>query len=430
MDAVVTADLSRPTLGSWRGTSSRRMAAVIVAGICTFITANPTQALLPHFRRVYHATELQVSLTVSATMLAVVLSGPIVGLLAETIGRKRVIVPALFGLVIPTILAATSTSLTVLIFWRFAQGLFIPGIATVMMAYINEEWPASGVGSAMASYVSGTVLGGFLGRFIAGMVTAHCDWRWSFVVLGLVTLTGAVVVRRWLPPSGNFVRSQGVVATLHNAAQHFGNLRLVATFGMGFAMLFALHGTFTYVNFYLAEPPFGLNSAQLGSVFTVYLLGLVVTPLAGWYMDRQGFRKTIVMAVLLSLAGLALTLKLSLAIVIGGLALLSSGIFVLQAAATTNLGRVAGQARSSAAGLYVTFYYLGGSLGPVLPAYFWVRGGWPATVALLATTISSTVALGFVASRKQAPNATLRSEQCVSGKQPENGPTMKFMRFK
>jgi predicted MFS family arabinose efflux permease len=133
----------------------------------------------------------------------------------------------------------------------------------------------------------------------------------------------------------------------------------------------------------------------------VYLLGLIMTPLGGRYMDRHGFRKTIVAAALMSLAGLALTLKLSLPIVVGGLALLSSGIFVLQAAATTNLGRVAGQSQSSAAGMYITCYYVGGSLGPVLPAYFWVRGGWPATIALVAITISLTVALGFVASRKQ-----------------------------
>jgi predicted MFS family arabinose efflux permease len=402
MDAIISTDLSRPAQDPrWR-TSSGSRAAVIVAGICTFIVAHPTQALLPYLRVVYHATELQVSLTVSATMLAVAVSGPFVGLIAETIGRKRVIVPAMFGLAIPTVLAATSTSLPILIFWRFAQGLFIPGIATVMMAYINEEWPASGVGSAMASYVSGTVLGGFLGRFIAGVVTTHCNWRWSFVVLGLLAFAGAMAVWRGLPPSRNFTRSPDTAAALRNATQHLRNFRLVATFGMGFAMLFALHGTFTYVNFYLAEPPFGLNSAQLGSVFMVYLLGLVVTPLAGRYMDAHGFRKTIVLAALLSAAGLALTLKLSLAIVVVGLAMLSSGVFVLQAAATTNLGRVAGQACSSAAGLYITFYYIGGSLGPVLPAYFWVRGGWPATVALLAAAVFLAVVLGFVASRRTA----------------------------
>ena len=47
---------------------------------------------------------------------------------------------ALFALAVPTLLAATSQSLHALVFWRFAQGLFVPGVIAVMMAYINEEF--------------------------------------------------------------------------------------------------------------------------------------------------------------------------------------------------------------------------------------------------------------------------------------------------
>jgi uncharacterized BrkB/YihY/UPF0761 family membrane protein len=113
----------------------------------------------------------------------------------------------------------------------------------------------------------------------------------------------------------------------------------------------------------------------------------------------------IILAFALSMMGLALTLKASLPVVILGLALLSSGTFVFQASTTMHLGMVAGRARSSAAGLYVTFYYIGGSVGAVLPATFWVRGGWPATVALLACASVLAVALGFAASRKEAQGA-------------------------
>jgi MFS transporter, YNFM family, putative membrane transport protein len=100
---------------------------------------------------------------------------------------------------------------------------------------------------------------------------------------------------------------------------------LLAVFGMGFAALFCLVGVFTYVNFYLAAPPFRLNSAQLGSVFAVYLLGVIVTPLAGRFLDHYCVRRT---------------------------ALLAFGFAVV------------GLSRSSAAGLYVTLYYVGGSWVP------------------------------------------------------------------
>ncbi len=84
------------------------------------------------------------------------------------------------------------------------------------------------------------------------------------------------------------------------------------------------------------------------------------------------------------IAGLLLTLVASLPIVIVGLAIFSSGMFVAQAAASVQTGAIAGRARSSAAGLYVTFYYLGGSLGATLTDWFWNWKKWPGCVTLFA----------------------------------------------
>lgn len=373
----------------------RAIVAAMIAGACTFLNVYCTQPLLPFLQRIYGASEVEVSLTVGAVTLAVALMAPVVGLFAESVGRKKVIVPALFGLTIPTLLAATSGSLHALIFWRFAQGLFVPGVIAVMMAYINEEFPER-VGSVMAAYVTGTVFGGFLGRFITGLIASHWHWRATFVVLAIINLLGAIAVRQWLPKAQNFVRAEGVTHSLLAAWAHMHNPRLLAVFGMGFCVLLSLVGVFTYANFYLAAPPFNLSSAALGSIFFVYLLGLVVTPLAGKFLDRSGFRNTALLALAMSVAGLLLTLVHSLPVVVAGLAFFSSGVFVSQSAATVQTGRVAGRARSSAAGLYVTFYYIGGSIGATVPAWFWDKGGWPACVGLLAAVSLVTLVLGII----------------------------------
>ena len=112
---------------------------------------------------------------------------------------------------------------------------------------------------------------------------------------------------------------------------------------MGFAALFCLVGTFTYANFYLAAPPYHLNSEQLGSIFFVYLLGLIVTPLSGRCLDRYGIGLTSIMAVCFTSAGLLLTLLHSLPVIVVGLALASSGVFIYQAVGTVQTGIVAGQ---------------------------------------------------------------------------------------
>ncbi len=101
--------------------------ASMIAGACTFLNVYCTQPLLPFFQTFFHASEVQVSLTVGAVTLSVAIMAPIIGLLAESIGRKKVIVPSLFAMAVPTLLAATAHSLPALIFWRFMQGVFVPG---------------------------------------------------------------------------------------------------------------------------------------------------------------------------------------------------------------------------------------------------------------------------------------------------------------
>jgi len=377
---------------------ARAAFAAMIAGVCTFLNVYCTQPLLPHFQKLFRASELEVSLTVGAVTLAVALMAPIVGMVAETLGRKRVIVPALLAMALSTLLTATARDLHGIVFWRFVQGLFVPGVIAVIIAYINEEFPGR-AGAVMSAYVAGTVFGGFLGRFMTGAIATHWNWRAAFIVLGALDLLGALAVRQWLPPAVNFVPAKRIVSSFGDVLGHLRNPRLLAVCGMGFTVLFSLVGVFTYVSFHLAKSPFNLNPAALGSVFFVYLLGCVVTPLAGRFLDRHGFRSTALLSVGMSVSGLLLTLVAWLPAVIAGLAVFSSGVFVSQSAASVLTGRVAERARSAAAGLYVTFYYSGGSVSSVATAWFWLRGGWPACVALFAAVSLATLFFGVLSGR-------------------------------
>jgi YNFM family putative membrane transporter len=372
----------------------------MLAGMCTFLNVYDTQPLLPYLQQIYNASAIAVSMTVSATILAVALVAPFVGLLAESIGRKRVIVPSLLALTAPTLLAATSQNLHQLIFWRFMQGLFVPGVIVVIIAYIGEEFTGQ-VGKVMSAYVSGTVLGGFLGRYLSGVIAHHYSWQRAFVVIGLVNFAGAVLVWRTLPKATHFVRTGSVRESVAQAMRHLRHAPLLAVFGIGFCALFTIVGAFTYVNFYLARPPFLLNSAQLGTIFFVYILGFFVTPLAGRVLDRYGTRSTAVLACCFSVIGLTLTMVLRLPVIIAGLALFSTGVFIFQAVGTVQTGVVAGKARSSAAGLYVTFYYIGGSLGATVTGWMWTADGWRASVLLLIGVSAMALMMAWVSGAGQ-----------------------------
>jgi MFS transporter, YNFM family, putative membrane transport protein len=273
-------------------------------------------------------------------------------------------------------------------------------VIAVMLAYITEEWEGRGVGRAMAAYVSGTVMGGFLGRFISGVITTHWNWRAAFVVLAALNLAGALLVRAWLPLATRFVKAEHMAHALAEARRHLHNPRLLANFAMGAAVLFSLVGCFTYANFYLAAPPYHLNAAQLGSIFFVYLVGVVITPMSGKFLDRYGFRRTAFLYCAMMIAGLLLTLAPSLPVVIAGLAIFSSGVFIAQAAATVETGAIAGRGRSSAAGLYVTFYYLGGSVGAVVTGWFWEWKRWRGCVVVLGAMAVLSLGLALLSGRR------------------------------
>ena len=173
--------------------------AVCLCGVFAFIDLYATQPMLPMFARLFHASKAGVGLTVSASTLGVAISAPFFGAFAERLSRKRVIVFSILALAVPTLLAATAASLGALIFWRFLQGLIMPGIFAIAIAYITEEWPRRSVSLVMSIYVSGTALGGFCGRMISGLAAHYLGWHYSFLFLGAVTITGTGAVARWLP---------------------------------------------------------------------------------------------------------------------------------------------------------------------------------------------------------------------------------------
>jgi predicted MFS family arabinose efflux permease len=363
-------------------------AAVALCGACAFLELYCTQPLLPLLTRLFHASKTGVGMTVSAATLGVALSAPIFGTLAERLPRKRVIVASLLGVAAPTLLAATSTSLTQLIFWRFLQGITVPGIIALVVTYIGEEWPPDRVALIMSFYVSGTALGGFVGRVSSGFLADWFGWRVSFLVLGTAALAGAGAVAAWLPRGRRRLpqpaTSGSRLSPIFQIQALFRRRRLVATFAVGFNVLFSLVGVFTWITFHLAAAPFSLSTAALSSLFFVYLIGLVVTPAAGFLITRVGLRAGISGAIVCSMTGVLLTLSPSLRIVIVGLALVCSGVFIAQTASQSHL-RVAAppEARVTAAGLYLTFYYVGGTAAGVVPGAFWALGKWPACVAFI-----------------------------------------------
>ena len=362
---------------------SRLQIGVATAGFATFINLYATQSLLPTLAAAFETSLAHTGLTITASLVAVALVAPFVGGISDAFGRRRLILGAAILLIIPTLLAAAAPSLTLLIACRFAQGLLLPFIFAVTVAYIAEECPGAESIRATGTYAIGTIFGGFGGRFIAGWTAEYVGWRAAFLALAVITAAAAAIIALCLPTERRFSPVRSWRGSIGGFGDHFHNRQVMATCAIGFAVLFSIVGTFTYANFLLAAPPYGLGPAQLGTVFVVYLLGAAATPLAGRLTLRIGRKRTVLLGGALAATGLLLTLAHSLPLIIAGMALVAVGAFTEQVLSIGYVALSARQARSSAVGLYVTCYYIGGALGGVLPAWLWTHLGWPGCVALV-----------------------------------------------
>ena len=359
-----------------------RNIAVATAGFFAFLNLYSPQALLPALAREFGVGAAEISSIMTASALAIALTAPFTGAAADVLGRKRIITAAMLAVVVPMAGAAFASDVPSLIVWRFLQGLLLPPIVAVTVTYIGDVWPRAELPAAAGIYVPGSSLGGFCGRFIPGVLADLVGWRGAFLALAALTLAGAILIMRLLPREKSFVRSPGIAASARQMLRHLKTPQLVATYAIGFGILFNFIALFTYVSFHLAAPPFNFSSAMLGTVFVTYLAGAAISPMAGRLLARLGRLSFMLAATAVWAGGCLLTLVPSISVIVAGLVLCAACGMLCQTVATSHVTTIAREGRSSAVGLYVTSFYAGGSVGALLPGLAWNGGGWPACVAM------------------------------------------------
>jgi MFS transporter, YNFM family, putative membrane transport protein len=362
---------------------SLRRAAVGIPGFCAFFNLYGPQSLLPSLAREFDASPAQISLTMTATTLAIAISAPFAGAIADMVGRKRVIVAAMLIATLPLVMIALAPNLHALVFWRFVLGLALPPIFTVVVAYIGEEWPPVQAVGAMGIYMVATSGGGFAGRLVSGILADLIGWRSGFLMTAALTFACGLATAAILPRERNFTRQEGIVASGRQMLDHLRDSQLLATYTVGFGTLFTFVALFTYVNFLLAAPPFNLTPTLLGSIFVTYLAGSIAMLWLGRVVATFGRRATVIVAIAIWCVGALVTLAPSLPVIILGLAIAAIGGFIVQATSTAYVALSAKVGRTSAIGFYASSYYVGGSVGAILPGLTWNSGGWSACVAMV-----------------------------------------------
>jgi predicted MFS family arabinose efflux permease len=379
-----------------------RALAIATAGFTAFVNLYSPQALLPELSLEFGVGAGAISALMTASTAAIALTAPFTGALADVLGRKRLITAAGFAVLVPTLIMTFAVSVPQLVALRFVQGLLLPPIFTVAVAYVGDEWPAADVPRVAGLFISGSSVGGFCGRFITGAVADLVGWRASFAAVALLTLAGVMIVTIALPRERQFVRSLGFAAAARQMLAHLGNPRLLAIYAVGFGVLFNFIGTFTYVSFHLAGPPYFFTPTLLGALFATYLGGSFAVPWVGRAILLFGRRRFVLAVIAVWITGALLLLAPPVGIIIFGLFLCATCGMICQAVSTGYVITTAKEGRSSAAGLYASTFYIGGSAGAFLMGLVWNATGWTGCVAAIVATqviMAAIVALAWERSR-------------------------------
>ena len=379
-----------------------RALAVASAGFTAFVNLYSPQALLPELSHEFGVTAAAISALMTASTAAIALTAPFTGALADVLGRKRLITAASFAIVVPTLMMTLAATVPQLVALRFVQGLLLPPIFTVAVAYVGDEWPHADVPRIAGLFVSGSSVGGFFGRFVTGAIADLLGWRASFAAVALLTLAGALVVTMALPRERNFVRSGGFLASTGQMLAHLRNPRLLAIYAVGFGVLFNFIATFTYVSFHLAGAPYYFSPTLLGALFATYLAGSLAVPWVGHAIILFGRRRFVLGIIGIWVVGALLLLAPPVPVIVCGLTICAVCGMVCQATSTGYVITTAKEGRSSAAGLYASMFYIGGSAGAFLIGFVWNAAGWTGCVAAIVAVqaiMAAIVALAWEGSR-------------------------------
>jgi YNFM family putative membrane transporter len=370
----------------------RRERLALYAGtVAAYSDMYVTQPILPLLSKEFGVGAARAGLTVSAVVLAIAGASTVYGPLSDALGRRRVMAGSTALLSIATLACAFAPTFGALVALRAAQGALVPGMTAVSVAYAGDRFRERDLPAVVGGIIAASVVGGLVGRVLAGAIAARLGWHAPFVAFAAITGVAAVLLARGLVEGATRDR-RGLGAAWAGMLGHLRDPRLVGAYLVGAALFFGWIGIFTYLPYHLAAPPYALSTAAISAVYLVYAAGVVSSSVAGRLSGRVPPRRLIAVGLLVEAAGMAILLARPLPLVVVGLVVMVLGTFTAQAIAPAFVNVTATTAKGGASALYLTSYYVGGTLGSALPGLALQAAGWPGVVLTCAASVGIAVA--------------------------------------
>jgi predicted MFS family arabinose efflux permease len=341
------------------------------------------QPLLLEISRSLHIAEHRAGLIAVATQ-----TGYAVGILTfvpmgDVLERRGLMMRLFAAVSVALLLCAVAPSLWLLVVASVFIGL-TASVTHIVLPIAPEVASEADRGRAIGTVMTGLLLGVLLARAVAGYVATWLGWRAVFFFA--FALNAAFVPILWrrfplLPPTHPLPYMQA----LRSLWTIFRTESVIREAAMEGGLFFAAFSTFwTTLAFLLGPPHYHLGPGTAGSFGILGATGALIAPVAGRLNDRRGSRFVISIALGVMILGFVVLWAFGYHILglVAGVIVLDFGAQANQISNQTRIFGQLPQARSRVNTIYMTMYFLGGSIGSALATWAWSRWKWNGVCAL------------------------------------------------
>ncbi len=184
----------------------RELRPIVVTGlvlgtIMLGVTSTIVNVSLPQMQAELGATPDQIGWVLTSFLVASVVTMPLTGFLADSLGRRRLLLGSYAGFIATSMLCGFSQTLAELVAFRILQGIFGGSIIPLTQSTIAHIYPPEERGRGMAIWGIGTTAAPLIGPLLGGWLTDVASWHWSFFINAPVGALGFLVCWRFLPDS-------------------------------------------------------------------------------------------------------------------------------------------------------------------------------------------------------------------------------------
>ncbi|PID66789.1 MAG: MFS transporter [Gammaproteobacteria bacterium] len=343
-----------------------------VAAVFAYFVLYAPQPLLPRFASEYGIGISQAGALMTATLIPLALAPLFYGYLLAAVSPVKLLRYAVFCMGLSCLAFAGSHSYDFSLAVRFLQGLLLPAALTAITTYIGTHSVPDELQKNMSLFITATIIGGLLGRILAGFFATYLSWRLFYYALATVLCLIA-----WrISVDGKATKTQYARFSGHSIVRAVAVKGVLSIYAGIFCLFFSFVALLNYLPFILKNLMHNPGEITLGLMYCGFIMGAVSSLNAHRLVVLFGDSKRVmILAYAAFLWAIVILFVEHIVTIFLVLFLFCGSMFLVHSVAAAEVNKRSNDNKSILNALYVTFYYSGGVVGSYLPGVVYENFG-------------------------------------------------------